>query len=539
MKSVKKGISVQREFNSHFKDDKLIRTIHLDSNKNYFLERDIIIDLNPLFPTKNDIEENSFLRYGFFAGIVMDGNDIHLDLKGFSIKMSVEANLNLRFFSLIELNNSPFPLNDGLPLDKTKIKWSAGKNITIKNGTLGLSSHSGIHGNNNSNVLIENLIIKDFEVGGIMLNGGSRIKILSTKIGPNFQQMKLNGKFSAAVQILHQYEKVFKLEKMQGTFFPLLNEVNNTLSLSLKNKPINPLFQNKNGVIDGVAYGILLNKAGVAIHSHGSENNKTERAENIKIQNVSIQDIKAGVEEKIGYQFNGKIIRDISGQPIDLHLILKTRKIDIVSFYQLLISLFISKNQSPTKSTLFTPKPLLDWFEKIFKPRNFIWNGDYLLSTEQNFLLNNWINNYTIMVRGGDSMMHVNKGVIALRLDSVYNVNISNFSIKNICNVGTIYQTILSPNTKFLSSNTENIFTYTGNDSYGIVANNVEKASFGNIKITNLESENGSTYKCLLMNGTNNISIEKIHDEQKEPSTKNENYSIVVQESCSNFSIKG
>ena len=183
MKSVKKGISIQREFSSHFKDDKLLKTIHLDSNKNYFLEKDIIIDLNPLFPSKNDIEENSFLRYGFFAGIVMDGNDIHLDLKGFSIKMSVEANLNLRFFSLIELNNSPFPLNDGLPLDKAKIKWSAGKNITIKNGTLGLSSHSGIHGNNNSNVLIENLIIKDFEVGGIMLNGGSRIK--------NFYQQKL------------------------------------------------------------------------------------------------------------------------------------------------------------------------------------------------------------------------------------------------------------------------------------------------------------------------------------------------------------
>jgi len=54
-----------------------------------------------------------------------------------------------------------------------------------------------------------------------------------------------------------------------------------------------------------------------------------------------------------------------------------------------------------------------------------------------------------------------------------------------------------------------------------------------------LNSENGSTYKCLLMNGTQNITIERIEDEQKKASTKNENYSIVVQESCKKFTIKG
>ena len=42
----------------------------------------------------------------------------------------------------------------------------------IKNGTLGKSSHHGIHGNNMSNILIENLLIEDFEVAGIALNGG-------------------------------------------------------------------------------------------------------------------------------------------------------------------------------------------------------------------------------------------------------------------------------------------------------------------------------------------------------------------------------
>ncbi len=143
------------------------------------------------------------------------------------------------------------------------------------------------------------------------------------------------------------------------------------------------------------------------------------------------------------------------------------------------------------------------------------------------------------MVRGGDSMMHVNKGVIALRLDGVDNTTIYNTVIKNICNVGKMFQKVLNPNIKFLSSNTENVFTYTGNDAYGIVCNNLNEATIDNIKITNLNSENGSTYKCLLMNGTQNITIERIEDEQKKASTKNENYSIVVQESCKKFIIKG
>lgn len=534
--------SIHHEFKENFKNDKLIKTIHLQSNKNYYLEKDIIIHLEPMFPSAEDIEKSSFLRYGFFAGIVMDGKNINLDLRGFTIKMSEECNLQLRFFSLIELNNSPFPLRDGLPLSESKTKWESGKNITIENGTLGLSSHSGIHGNNNSNIVIQNMIIKDFEVGGIMLNGSSNVKIYSVKVGPNFQQMKLNGKFSAVVQILHQHNKVFKLDKVESLFTPLQNEFNNTIENCLVSKPIKPLYKSQNGVIDGVCYGILINKSGVAIHSHGDENDKTKQsghANNIKIKKVTIENLKGGVEEKIGYQVRGKIIRDIAGQPIDLHLIVETRKIDIVSFYQLLTAYLIRKNKTTIKSTLFVPDPLLDWFVKIYEPQKFVWNGEHTLSPEEYYFLNNWISAYTKLIRGGDAMLHVNKGVIALRLDTVDNVKIYNTVIKNICNVGLIFQKILNPNIKFLSSNTENIFTYTGNDAYGIIANNVNQGLIDNIKIVNLDSLNGSTYKCLLMNGTKNFTIDNIEDEQKKQSSKNENYSIVVQESCKNFTIKG
>ena len=49
--------------------------------------------------------------------------------------------------------------------------YKPGEKVLIKNGTLSRSSHHGIHGNKNTNIIIQNLSIKDFEVAGIALNG--------------------------------------------------------------------------------------------------------------------------------------------------------------------------------------------------------------------------------------------------------------------------------------------------------------------------------------------------------------------------------
>lgn len=42
------------------------------------------------------------------------------------------------------------------------------------NGILGRSSHHGIHGNSMAEIFLYDLKIKDFEVGGISLNGASQ-----------------------------------------------------------------------------------------------------------------------------------------------------------------------------------------------------------------------------------------------------------------------------------------------------------------------------------------------------------------------------
>ena len=58
---------------------------------------------------------------------------------------------------------------------------NAARNVVIKNGKLGRASHHGIHGNDNENVVISDLVINDWEVAAISLNHvkGLRVRRVS------------------------------------------------------------------------------------------------------------------------------------------------------------------------------------------------------------------------------------------------------------------------------------------------------------------------------------------------------------------------
>ena len=91
-----------------------------------------------------------------------------------------------RFFSVIELAAKPFLANVGPPqFGSSSSPLNAATNVLITNGTLGTSSHHGIHGNENQKVWVHGVHIKDFEVGGAHFNGGSDIYLSDTDIGPS------------------------------------------------------------------------------------------------------------------------------------------------------------------------------------------------------------------------------------------------------------------------------------------------------------------------------------------------------------------
>ena len=142
----------------------------------YVLKEDITFDPNPdndWFPTQEQLMDeynSSSFFLGFFAAITIECSYVQIDLNNHTIKQSFMHALQQRFFQTIQLNNSPFIMDQGPSGTFAKSGFFPSKYIWIRKGKIGLSSHYSIHGNNNSYILMENLTMEHFETGSIALN---------------------------------------------------------------------------------------------------------------------------------------------------------------------------------------------------------------------------------------------------------------------------------------------------------------------------------------------------------------------------------
>lgn len=514
-------IDLQKKFHENFNGNILIKPIFLEKKGEYFLTNDIIINFNPVYPSEEEIKELPSLRYGFFAGILIIGENIELNLLGHEIKMSHEFSLRQRFFSIIELTNSPFPLGGGLPLEMTRDKFKTGKYIYINNGRLGLSSHSSIHGNENRNITISKLKMYDFEVGGIMLNGGKHISICKCNIGPNFQNLWVNAKFSAATQLVHHFYNVIVSSTHQKEkskeFLELEKLIEETINAkTLEEVPL--LFRNKEKVIDGTVYGISLHKSGVAIGGHGeiSNNEKEHFGFHYILKNISIENLVGNVEEKISYLYEEKPLRDISGQIIDI-----ASGINNLVKVQLETKEWL-KNYPDFPSTFYIP----DDFYKICLEN--IHNNN----TE---IIEKYIKENFEEKLGRDIMLHVNKGVIGLRIDGINSIRIENLSLENIKNISSR----VSPNIKnLIFSNMEDLKEYTGNDTIGCCINNCHDIQGKECSIENLISNNGTTYGMIIMNLSKHVYFDNLSLSIDKTESNKKQYGVTIQDSVEDVFVK-
>lgn len=148
-------------------------TYRIKRSARYILDEDINFDPTG---TRPDIPKGT----GWFAAITVETNNVIIDLNGHSIE-ATQNFINSHFanvFADIELDNCPYAgklfgaQGSNFTGDTTFV---SGNNIWIKNGTLARSSHWGIHGNNNTNVLVDRVYVRDFEVAGIEINGSTNI----------------------------------------------------------------------------------------------------------------------------------------------------------------------------------------------------------------------------------------------------------------------------------------------------------------------------------------------------------------------------
>eukprot|EP01084_Bolivina_argentea_P063750 116331_1 len=156
------------------------------------------------YPGAHQTRDEYFM--GFFAGITVEADDVIIDLNGFEIRQSLPFYYQQRFFSCIALKSVAFNLNEGPGIFGTDPRFSS--NVLIKNGQIGLSSHHGIHGQNNRGVTIENVHVHSFETHGIEMTYFNDLTLKQVEIGPSSDVAYLKGEYAYARFTLQRLERI-------------------------------------------------------------------------------------------------------------------------------------------------------------------------------------------------------------------------------------------------------------------------------------------------------------------------------------------
>lgn len=424
---------------------------------------------------------------GFFAGITFECDNIMFDLNGFSLKMANEFYLLQRFFSIIELSSAPFIMGQG-PGNFGELTGS--NNVIIKNGTFDLSSHHSIHGNLISKINIKNIKCCNFEIAGIALNDGDNILFDNCEIGGNFKNVPVLGSASPLFFLQRKLNRISK----EYPIFRKLNKRTNSFIDIIKNqyqrygKIFIPHVRNMKGIADGLVYGIIVNKLGVAVDGFSSCNSTTtENFSNLVfIKDCTIKDLSCNPQEVLSVSLDNKPFLMGFGALLRLKdiSIMKSGKPKKTLFNSIFFRLANILNKNPDFSSFFSPisfnqsKEILNWYNSN--------NSIFKIMKE---------NNYSIHVNS-DTMNHVHKGTIALRLDSVINCLVHNLKINHIENHGNYGTSMLEDydsTTKGANKNAT-LPNYGGNTCRGVSLSSVKNTVFYKTQIYKVFSKTGPSY---------------------------------------------
>lgn len=407
---------------------------------------------------------------GFFAAIAISADDVILDLNGHTIEQSAEHALLQRFFAVIELADQPFVPNQGPSGFGDEI--DPAKNVTILNGTLGLSAHHGIHGNGNENVTVANVDFVDYEVGAIALNGVDGLTVTNVT-ATNRKDVPVLGTFSSGRFIASYINDLVRsgstttltvgdetltavdvqadlAESINNAHYDLVanpNVVDGRAQIDSSAHPAeHALYNNPTGLIDGNSYSFLLNQFGVAVDGFPTAPDGVTKipSKNVAFRNVHVYDQQSFINEvlaidvgdgkaaidPVGAVFQIRNVDPATGEPVtisDNDDALATYTGNAVANAQALVAK-ATLNGDFDSSTLDVSRvnindAVLDWIE-----------GEAGYETLADAGLT--------YVCNGDSMFHVNKGAIAFKMDAAVGVQLTNTSVNGLTNVGAAGSTL-------------------------------------------------------------------------------------------------
>lgn len=438
---------------------------------------------------------------GFFAAVAIEADNVVLDCKGHTIEMTEAFHKRQRFFSSIELGSKPFISGTGPPQFANSVLSPANprvaNNVVVKNCKLGLSSHHGIHGNNNDGVTLQNLQIKDFEVGGVHLNGASNVVVENTDIGPSLKRT-FRADLSQAILLDHLLNTLLltqpdlnalrltteitlsgQTETVDAVFNKLHDELNEFLTHSTGN--LVPLFGDGTDLPDGSAvYGLVIHKTGPAVADFGSCPFLDAKADgkmisNVTLKNINIHDLEVKVFQMTRLMLDGNQVMGPAG---DVFNFVRSTTQDRVYVGNPLSDAQLAagalKRAAETLELPGFDKSVLPWcFGATHIPEAVV---HWAAGTDP------WEGGGSFECQG-DAMSHHNKGAVGLRLSYLTQPMIENVDVNGVSNTG-----IVDADPSLCTAS-----NYKGLDSRGVAIVNGEDVETGGITVAGVASSAGTT----------------------------------------------
>lgn len=464
---------------------------------------------------------------GFFAAIAVEAENVLINLNNYVLAQHEEHYLQQRFYANIELADQPFipfqgPSNFGSQL-------RSAKNCYIFNGKLGRSSHHGIHGNHVDGLYITNVEMEDFEVCGIAINGGKNITIDNVVIIKNNHNIPVLGTYSAG-RFIRLFVKDIQnkgisnsnLDSAVVTLNQELDEAFNSIIFNTGDIP--NVFKNNSGLIDGNAYGIVINPKGVAVGKFMEDrnSNKANETTNIVIKNTSINGIHANINEILAVaNESGSAQVDTAGSLLQFFNGVSSLTNDkyyyqgtSVSDVKLELARIKNQRDDQNLDTSFFGTLNISKYMVLWKDMS----SFYFKKTEDNklklynangaYIVNNQPVEFGIY-GNGDTMFHVNKGVMGLRIDGANGVILENNIISDISNNGAKGSNIPG---KYINSHPDqgSMVGYCGSQTFGAICSAVNDISLNNISVSSVTSANASAYGIVIQHYSSNCDIKNM-----------------------------
>ena len=439
-------------------------TLFITEPGNYHLAEDI--DFNP----KKDAPNQPPFHLGWPSVLGIATDNVSLNLNGHTIQVS-EAFLNKQHFgAVIELNNQPFPQGIGGFTDK----FITPKNIEIFNGAIGRSRHHGIHGNNNTNVRMYNLVIRDWETSAISLNAPKSCEIRNTMISGVEHPVPITG-LGALLNDLIKVLKQLKASGDNGTQVHI-NAIQNQIDQGVGSNP--------SGIPDTNMWGILLNEE-LSV-SEFSEDDSHGSTDSILLENVTVSNLRTKVFQTVTMEDaqTGRILKDNPGFTLRWEDAFDAQG-NFAPNTILKAQVYLTSKKAPSSLPILFADNILSVNASL---------QTFLSQVQPRF--------------GHDTRGHLLKGVVGIRLEVGKGVTMRNCQMLSIENLGDPGQTLADiPQGNYYQQQGFQEQRAIGNDSYGISCSACSGCTFQNVSALNCKSSNGNVYGIMVRNNSHSNSF--------------------------------